>query len=42
MLGVLEVVKKINWVSWFDKCNRKFDDSGDDVINDEDKEMKKV
>lgn len=34
--------KKINRVSWFDKCNRKFDDSGDDVINDDDQEMKKA
>lgn len=28
-----KLLKKINRVSWFDKCNRKFDDSGDDVIN---------
>lgn len=41
--GAPEVAKKkINRVSWFDKCNRKFDDSGDDVINDEDEEMKKA
>lgn len=41
--GAPELAKKKSIkLSWFDKCNRKFDDSGDDVNNDDDKEMKKA